>query len=125
MTQKCDHEQSHFRNLRSHLPHTPLYRSIADDLRRAIAAGKLPRGARLPSSRTLARELGVSRNSVLAAYEDLAADGVIAGRIGSGTVVRAAPRPGVDVRRLLREAHYPSDPVSLRDPDGNPVYFHS
>jgi hypothetical protein len=38
--------------------------------------------------------------------------------------VCAAPRSRVDARRLLRDAHYPTDPVSLCDPDGNPLYFH-
>lgn len=106
------------------MPRTPRYREIADDLRRAIAAGKLPRGARLPASRGLARQLGVSRNTVLAAYEALAADGIIAGRTGSGTTVRSAPTPIVDPRRLLRDAHYPADAVRFRDADGNPIYFH-
>ena len=106
------------------MPRATLYRRIADDLRHAIAAGRLPRGARLPASRALARQLGVSRNTVLAAYEELAAQGLLAGRIGSGTVVRAAPPARVDPRRLLRDAHYPSDAVRFHDPDGNPVYFH-
>src|SRR5215468_4900338 len=91
---------------RSHLPE-PLYRRIADDLRRAIATGKLPRGARLPASRALARQLGVSRNTVLAAYETLAADGLLAGRHGSGTIVRSAPMARINAGRLLRDAHYP------------------
>jgi GntR family transcriptional regulator/MocR family aminotransferase len=106
------------------LARTTLYREIADDLRRAIASGKLPRGARLPSSRALARQLGVSRNSVLAAYDTLAAEGIIVGRTGSGTVVRRAPARRVDARRLLRDAHYPADAVSFLDPEGNPLYFH-
>jgi GntR family transcriptional regulator/MocR family aminotransferase len=106
------------------LPRTPLYRRIADDLRRAIAAGKLPRGARLPSSRALAQQLGVSRNSVLAAYETLAAEDILAGRKGSGTVVRNAPALRLDARRLLREAHYPADAVRFVDSEGNPLYLH-
>ena len=109
---------------RSHLPGTPLYRRIADDLRGSIAAGRLPRGARLPSSRALAAQLGVSRNSVLAAYEILAAEGVLAGRTGSGTTVLSAPPSRLDARRLLRDAHYPADAVRWSDPDGNPLYLH-
>jgi len=109
------------------LPNFPLYRRIAADLRRSIAAGRLPRGARLPSSRVLARQLGVSRNTVLAAYEDLASEGVIAGRTGSGTMVVAMPaaapmRP--DPRRFLRDAGFPTDAVKFRDPDGNSLYVH-
>jgi GntR family transcriptional regulator/MocR family aminotransferase len=106
------------------LPRSPLYRRIADDLRRAIAAGRLPRGARLPSSRALARQLGVSRNTVLAAYDSLCADGLLAGRTGSGTVVQSAPPPRFDPRSLLRDAHYPARAVSFQDPDGNPLYVH-
>ena len=102
----------------------PLYRRIAEDLRRAIAAGKLPRGARLPASRVMARQLGVSRNTVLAAYDTLAADGIIAGRTGSGTVVRNAPALKMDARRLLRDAHYPTDAVRFLDTEGNPIYLH-
>ena len=124
MTETSGNGKSHFRFRRSHLARTPLYQRIAGDLRRSIAAGRLPRGARLPSSRAMARELGVSRNTVLAAYETLAAEGVLAGRVGSGTVVRSAPSPRVDARQLMRDAHYPSDAVRLRDPDGNHVYFH-
>jgi DNA-binding GntR family transcriptional regulator len=106
------------------LPRASLYRRIADDLRGAIADGRLPRGARVPSSRALARQLGVSRNSVLAAYDLLAAEGLLAGCTGSGTIVRSAPARRIDPKRLLRDAHYPADPVRLHDPDGNPVYLH-
>jgi GntR family transcriptional regulator/MocR family aminotransferase len=106
------------------LPRTPRFRRIADDLRQAISRGRLPRGARLPSSRALARDLGVSRNTVLAAYETLAAEGWIAGRRGSGTRVAAAALPRPDPRRFLREAQFPVDPVGFRDADGNPIYLH-
>jgi GntR family transcriptional regulator/MocR family aminotransferase len=106
------------------LPRPPLYWRIADDLRRAIAGGRLPLGARLPSSRALARQLGVSRNTVLTAYDLLAADGLLAGRTGSGTVVTKAPEPRLDPRQLLRDAHYPARSVSFRDPDGNSLSLH-
>jgi DNA-binding GntR family transcriptional regulator len=106
------------------LPRTPLYHRIALDLRRRITAGDLPRGIRLPSSRALAKQLGVSRNTVVNAYDALAAEGLLATRIGSGTRVLAAAPARLDPRRLLRDAHYPTAPVRLHDPDGNPVYFH-
>ena len=61
---------------------------LRERLREMIVRGRLKRGARLPSSRALAARLGVSRNTVLFAYEELAADGVIGGRVGSGTRVR-------------------------------------
>ncbi|MGZ4383935.1 MAG: MocR-like pyridoxine biosynthesis transcription factor PdxR, partial [Gaiellaceae bacterium] len=60
---------------------------IEDGLREAIRQGRLARGARLPASRALARDLGVSRGTVLQAYVQLTAEGWIAGRHGSGTVV--------------------------------------
>jgi GntR family transcriptional regulator/MocR family aminotransferase len=106
------------------LPQLPLYRRIADDLRRSIAAGKLPAGARLPSSRALAMQLGVSRNSVTAAYETLLAEGILVSRRGSGTIVHRAPTRRLEPRSLLREAHYPADAVRFEDPEGNTVYLH-
>ncbi|WP_051240828.1 PLP-dependent aminotransferase family protein [Tepidiphilus margaritifer] len=56
-------------------------------VRQAILSGRLPAGAELPSSRSLARELGVARNTVLRAYELLLAEGYLEGRGGSGTFV--------------------------------------
>lgn len=56
-----------------------------------IILGRLPPGLRLPSSRILARQLGISRNSVLFAYEELAADGWLNGLTGSGTQIASQP----------------------------------
>jgi GntR family transcriptional regulator/MocR family aminotransferase len=56
-------------------------------LREAIRSGRLARGARLPPSRALARDLGLSRGTVLQAYAQLAAEGWITGRQGSATIV--------------------------------------
>src|SRR3546814_18498482 len=49
-------------------------------------------GSRLPATRQLANELGISRNTVLAAYEQLRAEGFIDGRVGSGSYI-AEPLP--------------------------------
>jgi GntR family transcriptional regulator/MocR family aminotransferase len=68
----------------------PMQRQLYDALRRIILHGRLTPGVRLPASRTLARALGISRNTVLFAYEELAADGLLAGRIGAGTQVATA-----------------------------------
>jgi GntR family transcriptional regulator/MocR family aminotransferase len=65
----------------------PLHRQTYRALRSAILEGRLPAGARLASSRTLARELGVSRNTVLQAFEQLVAEGYASAREGSGTFV--------------------------------------
>ncbi|MFL6101127.1 MAG: PLP-dependent aminotransferase family protein [Actinomycetales bacterium] len=56
-------------------------------LRSAIADGRLQPGDRLPPSRSLAAELGLSRNTVAAAYDRLTAEGFVAGRAGAGTFV--------------------------------------
>jgi GntR family transcriptional regulator/MocR family aminotransferase len=65
----------------------PLAAQIAAQLRAAMAEGRLAGGERLPASRALAAELGVSRNVVNGAYAQLFAEGWIEGRHGSGTYV--------------------------------------
>src|SRR5260370_35381144 len=68
--------------------------AVFDRLRQGILAGNLPAGSRLPPTRHLARDLGVARQTVVLAYERLAAEGYVRARIGSGTYV-AADLPGV------------------------------
>lgn len=65
----------------------PVYRQIVVRLRAAILAGTLPAGARLPSSRGLAAQLGVARGTVEAAYSVLAGEGVLVSRGSAGSVV--------------------------------------
>lgn len=67
---------------------------VADALRQAATDGRLRVGDRLPSSRALATRSGISRTVTSAAYEQLHAEGWIAGRHGSGTYVTAAPTSG-------------------------------
>ncbi|WP_436521913.1 PLP-dependent aminotransferase family protein [Actinoplanes sp. HUAS TT8] len=62
-------------------------------LRTAIADGRLPAGHRLPASRSLAADLGVSRGSVAGAYERLVAEGHLTARVGAGTFVAPARTP--------------------------------
>ena len=62
---------------------------VEDELRDAIRAGRLAPGTLLPSSRALAEDLGVTRGVVVAAYDQLVAEGYLASRHGSGTVVNA------------------------------------
>ena len=72
----------------------PLYKQIYERLRGTILAGQLERGARLPSTRTLASELGVSRTTTALAYEQLLLEGYVESRVGQGTVVaRHLPMP--------------------------------
>ena len=68
---------------------TPLYRQIEVGVREAIAAGRLAPGSRLPPERTLAAALNVDRTTVVAAYRELAADGLVHAHVGRGTTVVA------------------------------------
>ena len=63
------------------------YAQLIRALKGAILDGRVNAGSRLPASRSLARELDLSRNTVLAAYEQLQAEGFLLGRVGSGSYV--------------------------------------
>ncbi|MDX6382785.1 MAG: GntR family transcriptional regulator / MocR family aminotransferase [Blastocatellia bacterium] len=67
----------------------PFYRQIYETIRRSILSGGLSSGRQLPASRLLAKQLGVSRMTVVNAYEQLLAEGYLEGRIGAGTFVSA------------------------------------
>jgi GntR family transcriptional regulator/MocR family aminotransferase len=67
---------------------------LAGKLREAIRDGRLGAGTRLPATRDLAGELGVSRGLVVGAYEQLLAEGRLVARPGAGTFVAAGPAPG-------------------------------
>jgi DNA-binding transcriptional MocR family regulator len=70
----------------------PLHRKLADALAASIQRGAVAPGERLPAERVLARTLAVSRSTVVAAYDQLRAQGFLESRQGSGTRVRwAAP----------------------------------
>lgn len=72
----------------------PLQRWLCGELRAAILGGQVLPGGRLPSTRDLARQLGVSRGTVTTAYEQLVAEGYLTGATGSGTtVVDSLPMP--------------------------------
>ena len=106
---------------------TPMYHQLSEWFRRAIVAGQLKPGQRVPSTRSLAIELKVSRIPVLNAYEQLHAEGYLETFTGAGTCVarsiqgtlaarpspREAPRPARSrPRRLSRRAS--AVPVPLR-----------
>ncbi|MFF8868951.1 MocR-like pyridoxine biosynthesis transcription factor PdxR [Streptomyces massasporeus] len=87
-----------------------LRRGLTDALRAAVRSGRLAPGTRLPSSRALAADLGIARNTVADAYADLVAEGWLTARQGSGTRVAerevvppsgTAPHP----RTLTRPAY--------------------
>lgn len=88
----------------------PLYLQLYEKLRCAIVNScRIPPGSKLPSTRTLSDSLGVSRNTVLAAFEQLLAEGYLDGRIGSGTyVAKALPEA------YLRTRGNPEAPRAVR-----------
>lgn len=65
----------------------PLHRQLYEALRRAILDGKLGADERLPSSRDLVQDLHLSRNTVVAALNQLTVEGYLVSRVGSGTFV--------------------------------------
>lgn len=64
-----------------------LFRQIYEGLRQAIMSRRLVSGVRLPSTRSLAKDLKVSRNTVMEVYDQLVAEGYLQGKQGSGTFV--------------------------------------
>ncbi|MFD5414652.1 PLP-dependent aminotransferase family protein [Streptomyces nojiriensis] len=81
---------------------------LTEALREAARSGRLAAGTRLPSSRTLAADLGIARNTVAEAYAELVAEGWLTARQGSGTRVAERARPrrpaaAAPVRRPVRE----------------------
>ena len=65
----------------------PLYRWLYDELRAAILSGHLRLGARLPATRDLAAQYGLSRPTIVTAFEQLQSEGYVEGKTGSGTYV--------------------------------------
>jgi GntR family transcriptional regulator/MocR family aminotransferase len=68
-------------------PRLPQQRRLYEAAKAAIHQQRLGAGIKLPSSRDLARDLGISRNTVIAAFEQLAAEGYVTSALGSGTYV--------------------------------------
>lgn len=114
----------------------PLYQQIYDHLRVAILEGHLKKGTMLPSTRALADELGISRNTILNAYDQLAAEGYLERREGKGTFVSQSlpedlstperlqhrEKPAVRSHTLSRSA---SDLLTARDmPFPSPSVLH-
>jgi GntR family transcriptional regulator/MocR family aminotransferase len=86
-----------------------LRRGLTDALREAVRTGRLASGTRLPSSRALAADLGIARNTVADAYADLVAEGWLDARQGSGT--RVAERRVVPPAGAARRARHPERPA--------------
>ena len=65
----------------------PLYRQIADYIRDKIAQGEWTVGSLIPTERALAKRFGVNRSTVVSAFAELVADGLLQGNSGRGTIV--------------------------------------
>lgn len=77
----------------------PMHRQLYDQLRELILTGRVPAGERLPSTRTLSRDLAVSRNTIATAFDQLLAEGYLEGRVGAGSYVsRELPEETLSAR---------------------------
>ncbi|MET7931023.1 PLP-dependent aminotransferase family protein [Streptomyces sp. NPDC058293] len=93
---------------------------LTDALREAVRTGRLVPGCRLPASRSLAADLGVSRNTVVESYAELIAEGWLTARQGSGTRVatRVEPhRAAPDAPRTRPDEHLPGYGLLTGVPD--------
>ncbi|MBP0594761.1 PLP-dependent aminotransferase family protein [Paraburkholderia sp. LEh10] len=102
----------------------PIYRQLHRLLQQAILTRELPPGTKVPSSRLLANELGIARNTVTQVYEQLALEGYVSSATGRGTFVadtspdeivgspeaQASWLPSAAALRQLRQAPPPSQP---------------
>ncbi|MEE4313511.1 MAG: PLP-dependent aminotransferase family protein [Desulfofustis sp.] len=131
-------------------PGSPIYQQISEFFSQAILTGKLTADTRLPSMRSLAQDLGVSRITVENAYARLEAEGLVASRVGSGTYVlpvlpiTVSPSSGDDsawpvwqqgplarskrslqdsLFRHLADGHGGTDPVYFSGGIGDPCLF--
>ena len=86
----------------------PLYGQIYRAIRNAILEGRVGAGTRLPTTRALAAELGISRNTVISAFEPLRAEGYVHSRVGAGTFVA----PQIETRP--RGARVDAQPKGVR-----------
>lgn len=104
------------------------FRALAAGVTEAVDRGDLPTGVLLPAERSLAAAAGVSRGTVVAAYDVLREQGVVVRRQGSGTWVQAgreAPAPpelaaGLRSRRLTERTIAPPD-AGASPPDASPL----
>ncbi|WP_413752906.1 PLP-dependent aminotransferase family protein [Streptomyces sp. R-74717] len=84
---------------------------LMDALREAVRTGRLAPGTRLPSSRSLAVDLGIARNTVADAYAELVAEGWLTARQGSGTRVARRAEPRRTATRATRSRPVRSQPA--------------
>ena len=85
--------------------HVPLQRQVYASIRQTILDGQLAAGTRLPASRTLADDLGISRTTVVLAYESLRAEGYIIGRGSAGSFVASVRDEQPKTRQARHVGH--------------------
>ena len=102
----------------------PLVQQVYRQLRDLLLEGRVPAGSRLPSTRDLARQIGVSRTVTLAAYDQLIAEGYVESRPGSGAWVRrivsVAREPRL-AQQLPKEGAEARSDSRIFDPAGQPT----
>lgn len=93
-----------------------LWRWLYSEIRGAILDGRLKRGSRLPSERSLARQYSLARGTVTAAFEQLRAEGYASSEVGSGTFVASGlPEDGLVARTSRRSPNLPQSRAGLSD----------
>jgi GntR family transcriptional regulator / MocR family aminotransferase len=92
----------------------PLRHRVADGVIELLRTGQLHPGDALPATRALATQLGISRNAVLAAYDELAAAGFVYATGGSATVVSAGADAAARAGARSHTAAPPSEPKDLK-----------
>jgi GntR family transcriptional regulator / MocR family aminotransferase len=100
----------------------PRYKQLYEALRQQILDGQLPPGMRLPSSRRLAEQLNLSRNTILAALEQLCAEGYAIAKAASGVYVLPTLPANWDIRVDAKSYPRPHLPLSSR---GQRIYADS
>lgn len=81
----------------------PVYEQLRSQLQRLISSGQLPVGARLPTIRQMAKDLGLASATVSRVYDLLASDGWVVAAGRNGTVVKRGPRP-TELRHEMSDA---------------------
>jgi len=103
---------------------TPVYEQIRSQISGFVRDGLLAAGQKIPSVRQLARTLGLSKNTVSLAYDELAAENIIETRHGSGTYITS--RPGVVTGQNLRTREEMEGILADAPPmRWEPYFFHS
>jgi GntR family transcriptional regulator/MocR family aminotransferase len=105
----------------------PLARQLADHVEALVRSGRLVRGSKLPASREAAVALGVSRKTVIAAYDQLAARGVTGSHVGQGTFVladEASHRPVARGAAARTPREFAWGGLLAREPAATPAALH-